>query len=131
MKWFAWFLLTLAVVSGLVLAFGISRPPAQVVQTAQAIDPGYAQPAPVVVVQQPSNDGFWTGFWVNHMLFGHSYYGRGYYGYHAPVQHTTIINNTTHITNRPVIAAPRANTFVYRAPSTYRSSSYRSSSRRR
>lgn len=86
--------------------------------------------APTAVAVQPSNDGFWSGYLMGHLMSG-GYYG---YGYHAPVvQHnTTIVQQsvTRNVTvNKAVIAAPRANTYVYRPASSYRaSSSFRSSS---
>ncbi|MEZ2310834.1 hypothetical protein AB6809_29740 [Paraburkholderia sp. RCC_158] len=125
---------------GLVMAFGlivmvngcIHNDYAQV-QPAVVQQPMLAQQPvivaqPPVVIAAPSHDGFFTGYLMGHLMSG-GHYG---YGYHAPVQHsTTIVQNVTRnvTVNRPVIAAPRANTYVYRPSSSYRaSSSYRSSS---
>jgi hypothetical protein len=84
-------------------------------QPAVVAAPGLAvAPAPVTVVQAaPSHDGLLTGLLMGHMMSGGG-------GYHAPVQHTTVVNQsvTRNVTvNKAVIAAPRANAYVYRAPS--------------
>jgi len=85
--------------------------PAAVVAQAPGAAPvvGYAPP-PVIVQAAPTHDGFFTG-----MLMGHLMSGGG--GYHAPVQHNTTIVQQSVTRNtivRPAVAAPRANTYVYR-----------------
>lgn len=85
--------------------------------------PAVAQQPPVIVVNQPSHDGFMSGYLMGHLTSGWHGYGYGY-GYHAPVHHnTTIIQQsvTKNVTvNKPVIAVPRANAMVYRPRVTSR-----------
>jgi hypothetical protein len=86
----------------------------------------YAAP-PVVVQAAPAHDGFLTGMLMGHMMSG----GGG--GYHAPVQHNTTIVQQSVTRNtivRPTVAAPRANTYVYRPSVSSRSSSFGSFRRR-
>ena len=114
-----------------------SVPVAQVVQPAPQM-----APAPVVV--QQSNDGFWQGLMLGHILNSgpsvvHHYDSRP--AYVAP-RSTTIVNNTT-VVNRTVVrptpapaprqsatySAPRATSYAgsYSARSSYSSYSSRSS----
>jgi hypothetical protein len=117
---------------GIVMAFGMlvmvngcthndyaqTRAPGDWSQPAVAQQPVIVQ-QPVVVAQAPvviaapSHDGFFTGYMMGHLMSGH-----GYSGYHGPVvQHnTTVIQNVQRnvTVNRPMVAAPRANAYVYR-----------------
>jgi hypothetical protein len=75
---------------------------------AYAAAPAYGAP-PVIVAAPPAHDGLLTGLMLGHML---SNSGPSYHP--APVvRNTTIVQRNTTIV-RPAIAAPRANTYVYR-----------------
>jgi hypothetical protein len=74
-----------------------------------------AAPAPVTVIAAPpAHDGFFTGMLMGHLLSnsGPSYHPPAYHP--APVvRNTTIVQRNTTIV-RPAVAAPRANSYVYR-----------------
>jgi hypothetical protein len=107
--------------------YAYQQAPAAVVQQGPVMAaPAYVAP-PVVVQAAPAHDGLLTGMLMGHLL---SNSGPSYHpGYHpAPVvRNTTIVQRNTTIV-RPAIAAPRANSYVYRAPS--RSTSFGSFRRR-
>jgi hypothetical protein len=79
-----------------------------------AAAPMMVAPAPVTVVAAtPAHDGFLTGMLMGHLL------SNGGPSYHPPVYQRDIHHNTTIVQRnttivRPAIAAPRANTYVYR-----------------
>ncbi|RQS39758.1 hypothetical protein [Burkholderia sp. Bp8990] len=119
--------------------------PAPVAQVIQQPAPQVAQVAPAPVVVQPSNDGFWQGLMLGHLMNGgpsvvHHYDSRP--AYVAP-RSTTIVNNTT-VVNKTVVrpsapvssprpsttySAPHATSYAgsYSARSSYSSYSSRSS----
>lgn len=64
--------------------------------------PAAVQAAPVIV-QQPSNDGFFTGMLMGHLMSG----GGGGYNSNRTVVNKTVINKT-YVTPRPAYSAPRS-----------------------
>jgi hypothetical protein len=106
------------------------------VQTVAAVPAGtaapvYVQQPPVVVQQAPSNDGFFTGMLMGHLMSGGGHTTVVHHYTPAPVVHNTTVVNKT-VVNKTVNVTRPAPAPVYRAPvSTYRASSgysaYRSS----
>jgi hypothetical protein len=119
----------LAVIAVVLIVASCDRPDTVAQAPATIVQPAAQSVAPVVVQQQPSNDGFWQNVFLYHMLFGGNqttvvhHYDATRSRYIAPQRSTTVVNNTTIVNHatpaapvRPATPAPVAPTRSYSVP---------------